>query len=58
MAARSNTRTSNQPARFRSVGADFPIFPVEAGIFANFATEPPFGRENHKPNQAFAGKFP
>jgi len=38
--------------------AEFPIFPVVTGNFADFATELPFGLENRKPDQAFAGKFP
>jgi len=38
--------------------AEFPIFPVVTGNFADFAKEPPFGRENGEPNQIVATKFP
>jgi hypothetical protein len=41
----------------RSAGAAVNI-PGFSGISTIFPISAPFGRENGKPNQAFAGKFP
>jgi hypothetical protein len=36
----------------------FPAIPVEPGILLILPTKQPFGHENGKANQPFAGKFP
>jgi hypothetical protein len=40
------------------VGAEFPVFPAEAGILSMFRAQPPFGRENGEANQTLSSEFP
>jgi hypothetical protein len=41
-----------------SLGAAFPIFPVEPGVFSIFREKRRFGTEKNKVNQPLAGQFP
>jgi hypothetical protein len=36
----------------------FPVIPVEPGIFSILSEKYRFGTENSEPNQSLAGKFP